>query len=152
MNPLIANLIVEDVVKTLKGVRQSGGFSSTLDVKDEPVDQQRITDGATYVSASDPEPVPDRAPLQHDEYDMVVEIEVYATQSGAVTSPSVHDRARTYAADAYKALRRDYTRGGYAWHCEFGQPQPIDVGGAITGRRITLIVSFRTARDDPFSQ
>jgi hypothetical protein len=149
---LIANLIVANVVETLTGVSTAADYASTLVVKDEPADAQAITDGATYVYADDPDPVPDRAPLQHDEYDMTISVETYATQSGTLASPSIHDKVRAQVGDIFRAIRDDYTCGGYAWHVEFGAPQKIDQGGGIAGRRLSFVVSFRTLRDNPFSQ
>jgi len=150
----IENQIIAAVVERLKGIRGSANSSYHFDaiVSDEPATEERVRNGLVCVTVLDPVPVPERAPLQHDEYNLPIQIDFFAAQSGASNDPSVDDRVRLMRADIYAALWSDHTFGNLAYHMEFDQPKRIDVGGAIVGRRMVVTIWYRTLRDDPYNQ
>jgi hypothetical protein len=109
----VLNLITQNVIETLGGVRRNAGYFHDLNVEEEDEQGNRARDSQAIVYVEgDPRPEED-PPLGHDGWHQRYSILCRIVESEVSGLPP-STRLAQIEADVIKAMQEDHNRGGYA--------------------------------------
>lgn len=153
MSDPISERIVQDVVKTLKGVRRSRNYSVDLEVVRPNRSAGDVPDAhLAVVFVEDDTRLPSEVEWQeaaHWTMTVAVEVHVYESESSSIP---IDQRINTARADIEKALMADPFRDGLALDTRIESPtywEPIE--GDMAGVTVRVAIDYRTSITDPYS-
>jgi hypothetical protein len=148
MSLLISEQILEDVTATLEAVRTVAGYENTYDVDRPSAVVNPWADLGMVVVMGDPSPVAlgeGGACLGYQTWDLPISVTV-----GVITAEADTDlpetRKNAVAADVYRALLEDETRGGLAL---WTTPEPLskDENGVV----VPFTIRYRHLWGNPYA-
>lgn len=150
MLPVI-ELITQNVVDTLAGVRVASGYHVDLIAERRVRSGNRERDGLAVVLQGDPEKVDD-APEGRVAWRQRYAVVCYVVESETSTRP-IDQRINLTRSDVEKALMVDFTRGGNAYDTVIQEPELFDdPEGRWDGVVVYFDVLYRTTHDDPYER
>jgi len=146
----IDELIVQNVVSTLKKCTLNAGYHFNLIVERENQRGNSPRQGLVVVMAGDPIPQPS-PPLLHDEFRIPIGMQGFVMES-EVSGRDIETQLRFMAADIRRALRADLHRGALAVNTHFEAADQFFLEASPKHVLVTVMPQYRTLYNDPYNQ